>query len=131
LREENYAVDTAEDGDDGLFKAQGGSYDAIVLDVMLPVRNGWQVLDSTAARLAPTPAAHADRPRDTVRDRVKGLDRGADGYFDEALRHRRTAGTPASARSAICWTNASVDHDWPAHPRYSRTVAKVSGARWL
>lgn len=79
LREENYAVDTAEDGEDGLFKAQGGGYDALVLDVMLPRLNGWEVL----ARLRvthKTPVLMLTA-RDTVQDRVKGLDTGADDYL--------------------------------------------------
>src|SRR5690348_8074742 len=42
LREEGYAVDEAADGDDGLFKAKSWNYDAIVLDLMLPGRDGWQ-----------------------------------------------------------------------------------------
>src|SRR5712691_9966137 len=45
LREAGYAVDTAEAGDDGLFKAETYDYDAVVLDVMLPALDGWQVLD--------------------------------------------------------------------------------------
>src|SRR6516164_6990702 len=44
LREEGYAVDEAADGDDGFFKASSWEYDAIVLDLMLPGRSGWQVL---------------------------------------------------------------------------------------
>ncbi len=79
LREENYAVDTAADGEDGLFKAQNGAYDAILLDVMLPYLNGWEVL----TRLRPvckTPVLMLTA-RDTVPDRVKGLDKGADDYL--------------------------------------------------
>ena len=45
LREEGYAVDTAEDGEDGLYKAQSWDYDVVVLDVMLPGLNGWTVLE--------------------------------------------------------------------------------------
>src|SRR5882757_10050416 len=45
LREEGYAVDTAEAGDDGLCKAETNEYDAIVLDVLLPHLDGWQVLE--------------------------------------------------------------------------------------
>jgi two-component system OmpR family response regulator len=45
LREEGYAVDVAEDGDEGIFKAESWDYDAILLDVMLPVMDGWQVLE--------------------------------------------------------------------------------------
>lgn len=79
LREENYAVDTAEDGEDGLFKAREGGYDALVLDVMLPRLNGWEVLARLrATRKTPVLMLTA---RDTVHDRVKGLDSGADDYL--------------------------------------------------
>lgn len=79
LREENYAVDAAEDGEDGLFKAQNEPYDAIVLDVMLPRLNGWQVLERLRpARKTPVLMLTA---KDTVNDRVKGLDTGADDYL--------------------------------------------------
>ena len=44
LREENYAVDTAMDGEEGLYKAESADYDAIVLDVMLPRMDGWEIL---------------------------------------------------------------------------------------
>jgi two-component system, OmpR family, response regulator len=79
LREENYAVDTAVDGLEGLTKAMDESYDALVLDVMMPRMNGWEVL----ARLRPTcktPVLMLTA-KDTVQDRVKGLDHGADDYL--------------------------------------------------
>lgn len=79
LREENYAVDTAADGEEGVYKAWEGTYDAIVLDVMLPRLDGWGVL----ARLRPartTPVLMLTA-RDAVPDRVKGLDNGADDYL--------------------------------------------------
>lgn len=79
LREENYAVDTAEEGEDGLYKAQSGSYDAIVLDVMLPRLDGWQVL--AALRPASKTPVLMLTAKDTVPDRVKGLDTGADDYL--------------------------------------------------
>ncbi|HMJ90984.1 MAG TPA: response regulator, partial [Candidatus Acidoferrum sp.] len=44
LREEDYAVDTADEGQEGLFKASSNNYDAIVLDVMLPGLDGWEIL---------------------------------------------------------------------------------------
>ena len=44
LREAGYAVDTAEDGEDGLYKAENWDYDAILLDVMLPRMDGWTLL---------------------------------------------------------------------------------------
>ena len=79
LREENYAVEEAQDGEDGLFKAQTENYDAIILDVMLPHLNGWQVLERLRpARKTPVLMLTA---RDAVRDRIKGLDTGADDYL--------------------------------------------------
>lgn len=79
LREEGYAVDAAGDGDDGLFKANTYDYDAIVLDVMLPQLDGWEVL----ARLRKekrTPVLMLTA-RDGPKDRVRGLDTGADDYL--------------------------------------------------
>jgi two-component system OmpR family response regulator len=98
LREENYAVDTAPDGDEGLRKARGTPYDAILLDVMLPKLDGWQILAALRApEKSPAPGSHvspafpASPPRaapilmltarDTVPDRVRGLDHGADDYL--------------------------------------------------
>lgn len=105
LREENFAVDTADDGEEGLFKARETNYDVIVLDVMLPKLDGWSVL----AGLRPirrTPVLMLTA-RDTVPDRIKGLDLGADDYLtkpfdlDELLARlraliRRTSGQTQS-----------------------------------
>jgi two-component system OmpR family response regulator len=79
LREEGYAVDEADDGDEGLFKALSWDYDAIVLDLMLPGRDGWQVLRALRSeRKTPVLILTA---RDAVADRVRGLDGGADDYL--------------------------------------------------
>src|SRR5271165_1958401 len=78
LREEGYAVDTANDGEDGLFKAEGYDYDAIVLDVMLPKLDGWEIL-RRLRKTKKTPVLMLTA-RDQSRDRVKGLDTGADDY---------------------------------------------------
>jgi len=78
LREEGYAVDTAAEGEDGLFKAESVDYDAIILDVMLPEMDGWTVLKKLrASKKTPVLMLTA---RDQSRDRVKGLDTGADDY---------------------------------------------------
>jgi len=78
LRDEGYAVDTAADGEEGLHKALSWDYDAIVLDVMLPRLDGWQVLARVrAAKGTPVLMLTA---RDTGPDRVRGLDGGADDY---------------------------------------------------
>lgn len=79
LREENYAVDTAEDGGDGLHKALSSGYDCIILDGMLPVMNGWELLRNLrVSRSTPVLMLTA---RDAVADRVLGLDEGADDYL--------------------------------------------------
>ena len=79
LREAGYAVDAAEDGQEGLFKAIGTEYDAIVLDIMMPKMDGWEVLRQLRKK-RPTPVLILTA-RDHVADRVKGLDGGADDYL--------------------------------------------------
>jgi two-component system OmpR family response regulator len=103
LREESYAVDIADNGEEGRFKAESYSYDAIVLDVMLPILDGWELLRRIRAQsLTPVLMLTA---RDAPSDRVRGLDLGADDYlvkpFDlpELLARlraliRRSAGQP-------------------------------------
>ena len=78
LREEGYAVDTAATGDDGLFSAEGTDYDAIVLDVMLPGLDGWEIL-KRLRKTKKTPVLMLTA-RDQMCDRVRGLDTGADDY---------------------------------------------------
>jgi two-component system OmpR family response regulator len=78
LREEGYAVDESADGADGLFKATSLDYDAVLLDLMLPGLDGWQVL-AGIRRERSTPVLVLTA-RDGVDDRVRGLDGGADDY---------------------------------------------------
>jgi two-component system OmpR family response regulator len=79
LREAGYAVDEAADGEEGLYKASSWDYDAIVLDLMLPALDGWQLLQKfRKARKTPVLVVTA---RDSVDDRVRGLDLGADDYL--------------------------------------------------
>jgi two-component system OmpR family response regulator len=79
LREAGYAVDTAADGEDGHFKAAASDYDAIILDVMLPKLDGWQVLEKLRAHKR-TPVLMLTA-RDATGDRIRGLDGGADDYL--------------------------------------------------
>lgn len=79
LREEGYAIDEAADGDEGLHKATTWPYDAIVLDLMLPRRDGWDVL-AQLRRKHKTPVLILTA-RDALRDRLRGLDGGADDYL--------------------------------------------------
>ena len=79
LREEGYAVDTAAEGEDGFYKAESYDYDAVVLDVMLPKMDGWEIL-KRLRKIKKTPVLMLTA-RDQTRDRVRGLDTGADDYL--------------------------------------------------
>ena len=79
LREAGYAVDESADGEEGLFKAASWDYDALVLDLMLPGLDGWELL-RRLRRTRKTPVLILTA-RDAVGDRVRGLDSGADDYL--------------------------------------------------
>ncbi len=115
LREDGYAVDTAEDGEDGSYKALANDYDAIVLDWMLPIINGLGVL--TALRQKKRTPVIMLTAKGSVNHRIEGLKAGADDYlakpFDvNELRARlqalirRSAG---QARDQIIIGEVSVD----------------------
>jgi DNA-binding response OmpR family regulator len=90
LREAGFAVDATGDGEEGLWFAQTGEYDAIVLDLMLPGIDGLTILRRLRDDADAVPVLVLTA-KDTVRDRVRGLDLGADDYlvkpfaFDELL----------------------------------------------
>ena len=95
LTEASFVVDLMRDGEDGLHAATTGEYDMIVLDVMLPGRDGWSVLHALRAAGNNVPVLFLTA-RDQVDDRVKGLELGADDYlvkpfaFSELLARVRT-----------------------------------------
>lgn len=80
LRNEGYAVDLALDGMEGLKKARISDYDAIVLDVMMPKMNGFEVLERLRERKDTTPVMMLTA-RGSTQERVRGLDSGADDYL--------------------------------------------------
>lgn len=80
LREERYAVDLAIDGEAGLSMAGLTPYDLIILDIMLPKMNGFEVCRNLRATKNMTPILLLTA-RETVEDRVLGLDTGADDYL--------------------------------------------------
>jgi two-component system copper resistance phosphate regulon response regulator CusR len=80
LSENGFVVDLAEKGDDGLHFALTADYDLMILDVMLPQRDGWSVL-SQIRQTGKQTAVLFLTARDSVQDRVKGLELGADDYL--------------------------------------------------
>ena len=76
LREEGFAVDATADGGDGAFRAVEQDYDAIILDVMLPGLDGFQVLEKMRAKGKRTPVLMLTA-RSALADRVRGLNSGA------------------------------------------------------
>ncbi len=80
LRERAYAVDLAATGDEALYKFALNDYDAVVLDVMIPGRNGFEVCRELRANGSHVPVLMLTA-RDAVADRIAGLDSGADDYL--------------------------------------------------
>ncbi|MDR0347000.1 MAG: response regulator transcription factor [Coriobacteriales bacterium] len=82
LRRNNYAVDLAYDGEEGLYLALSGVHDIIVLDIMLPLRDGLSVLGELRASGCTTPVLLLTALGQTT-DKVRGLDAGADDYLSK------------------------------------------------
>ncbi len=80
LREEGYVVDCADRGDDGLYMAETGIYDLLVLDIMLPGLDGLSIVKKLRANGIRIPVLFLTA-KDSVDARVKGLDAGADDYL--------------------------------------------------
>jgi two-component system copper resistance phosphate regulon response regulator CusR len=116
LTENGFAVDVAATGDDGLRAALAGPYDLILLDVMLPHRDGWSLLTELRKAGNQTPVLFLTA-RDAVRDRVKGLELGADDYlvkpfaFSELLARVRSILRRTPARAAEVLTAADLEVD--------------------
>jgi DNA-binding response OmpR family regulator len=107
LSEEGYIVDLAADGEAGLARAREGVYDLVVLDLMLPGMDGLEVL-RTLREEGNTAPVLVLTARDSVDDKVAGLDLGADDYltkpfaFDELLaRIRALLRRGATARTSV------------------------------
>lgn len=94
LREESYAVDTASDGKEALYQLSINDYDAVILDVMIPSPDGFEVLRELRGKGLRLPVLMLTA-RDAVEDRIQGLDLGADDYvvkpfaFDEIVARMR------------------------------------------
>src|SRR5690348_15286756 len=80
LEAEGYAVDLATDGDEALWLAEQNVYDAMLLDVMMPCKDGITVVRHLRRKQNPAPVIFLTA-RDDVEDKVRGLDAGADDYL--------------------------------------------------
>ncbi len=128
LKEARYAVDTADNGHDGIFLAESNPYDLIVLDIMIPGLDGIGVCRKLRKGNNDTPVLMLTA-RDDVEDKISGLDAGADDYltkpfsFPEFLarvrallrRKRPGKGRPGSAG----WRRGGVRGD------------RTGGCRWI
>ncbi|HJZ55354.1 MAG TPA: heavy metal response regulator transcription factor [Gemmataceae bacterium] len=125
LAENGFVVDAATTGDDGLHLARTGVYDLVVLDVLLPGRDGWEILRDLRSAGCLTPVLFLTA-RDAVADRVKGLELGADDYlvkpfaFSELLARVRTVLRRGPARAPDVIRVADLEID-PVRHRASRS----------
>ncbi|MFO0930148.1 MAG: heavy metal response regulator transcription factor [Gemmataceae bacterium] len=120
LSENGFVVDVAITGREGLELAAGRPYDFVILDVMLPERDGWSVLTALRRAAVRTPVLLLTA-RDTVDDRVKGLELGADDYlvkpfaFAELLARVRTVLRRGPARLPDTLAVADLEVDLTRH----------------
>jgi two-component system copper resistance phosphate regulon response regulator CusR len=120
LEENGFVTDLAGNGEDGAHLAQTGSYDLIVLDVMLPARDGWSIIAELRRREIATPVLFLTA-RDSVHDRVKGLELGADDYlvkpfaFSELLARVRSILRRGGARQSTVLKVADLEIDLVRH----------------
>ena len=110
LRKEGYFVDMANDGKSGLDKALSGDFDCIILDIMMPVMNGLDVLTFLRVKNIETPVLLLTA-KSEVDDKIKGLDCGADDYLTKPF---VTGELLARVRAMTRRLGASVD----MNPRY-------------
>lgn len=120
LREQSYAVDLAGDGVAALYQASVNDYDLILLDVMLPLKDGFAVCRELRAAGLATPILMLTA-RDAVQDRITGLDTGADDYltkpfdFHELLARVRALLRRGQVLAPAVITIADVTIDTRAH----------------
>src|SRR5438094_5058058 len=124
LQESGFVLDVAHNGEDGLHLARTSHYDLIILDVMLPQRDGWSVLTALREMGKATPVLFLTA-RDSIQDRVKGLELGADDYlvkpfaFSELLARVRSVLRRGPTRQLGPIKIADLEIDLTAH-RVSR-----------
>ena len=130
LKEQAYAVDLAADGEEGLYRALNTDYDLIVLDVLLPKKDGFQVLREVRAARS-TALVLMLTAKGGVRDRIQGLDGGADDYltkpfdFDEFLARVRALLRRGASEGQVVLRFADLEMD-PRTRKASRAGKPLS-----
>ena len=108
LKSEHYIVDLASDGEEGLFMALADVYDAIILDIMLPKKNGLEILKEIRKQGMSVPVIMLTA-KSELNDKITGLDTGADDYLTKPF-HREEL----FARLRALTRRQSADADSPA-----------------
>ena len=114
LKEEHYSVDSCMDGGEVLEYLQSAEYDAVVLDIMMPVEDGLSVLKKMRGRNDSTPVILLTA-KDSIEDRVKGLDAGANDYlvkpfaFEELLARIRVLLRKPADTPKTCYTVGDLE----------------------
>jgi two-component system copper resistance phosphate regulon response regulator CusR len=130
LREAGFEVDVAHDGESGLERARAKKFDLLIVDIMLPQKDGWEVVSALKADGVRTPILFLTA-RDSVRDRVKGLELGADDYlvkpfaFSELLARVRSVLRRSPQRDPEHLRIADLEIDMQRH-RATRSGDPVS-----
>ena len=120
LSAEGYSVDSCFDGEEALSYIEMAEYDGIILDIMMPKRDGLSVLHSLREKGIGTPVLFLTA-RDTVEDRVLGLDSGADDYlvkpfaFDELIARIRAMTRKSAGNSSNIFSVADLVMDTASH----------------
>jgi len=120
LREAGFDVDVAVDGEAGLAQARASKFDLLIVDIMLPHKDGWELVAELRRDGVRTPILFLTA-RDSVRDRVKGLELGADDYlvkpfaFAELLARMRSILRRAPLRDAKHLRIADLEIDMQRH----------------
>ena len=120
LEENGYSVDMAHDGEEGLYMAENYPADVIVLDIMLPIMDGFEVLEKMREGGIKTPVLMLTA-KDAISDKITGLDRGADDYltkpfdFNELLARIRALIRRLSEVKEAVITVADLEIDTASH----------------
>jgi len=120
LKEEHFIVDVAYDGENGSYMAQVNDYDLVILDIMLPGKDGVRVCTELRKKKIDTPILMLTA-RDSIQDKIFGLDAGADDYvtkpfaFEELLARVRALLRRKSSKNTMNLKVANLELDQRTH----------------